>query len=497
MASNQSLPSASTNHDSTTKITDMDMDSLLNCTSHLNLQDLSNMAVSCKFLNRLVSSDSIWRRLFRERWPRREAFIISQTSGVREAYMARYRALQQFKFVDPVVFDLYVGAKCSDLLLSKDSIYFSQGPLIKTLNIDKILEGKVSLASLNDHRARITSMRLFPLKETSLFRNEAQIKENVLVTSSCDHSIRLWWKGSCQRCFRGHNGPVTILSDKLLGDGTGKLFASGGEDSTVRLWSLSSSGKRGQHALKATLYGHEKPIVLMSVSGHRASLIVSVSKDSKVRVWDASISASDRNSSCVGTTSVSGVPMGMKCHDSLIYIAAGSSFEAVDLRTMKRVFRTSTHLGKLYSFDIMPSSFLACTGGNGRAMLWDIRKSTGTGEAGPMAELDEHIGPVTHLHMDPYKIVTGGPKDPCVKIWQADTGDQTNVLISSPLENAGCSGFAADGFRIVTAGYSQEEGVLCFRDFNNAVSLGSLSDEISGSKFWCPSTSDDAHESDG
>ncbi|XP_024969030.1 uncharacterized protein LOC112508590 isoform X1 [Cynara cardunculus var. scolymus] len=502
MACNHPLPSTSTNHDSTTKVTDMDMDSLVHCASHLTLQDLSNMAISCKFLNRVVSSDSIWRRLFRERWPQQEAYIISQTSGVREAYMARYRALQQFKFFDPLVCDVYIGAKSSDLLFSKDSIIFSQGPLIQILDIDKLLEGKVVFAPLNDHRARITSMRpfacrLFPLKETSLFRNEAQINENVLVTSSCDHSIRLWWKGSCQRCFRGHNGPVTILSDKLLGDGTGKVFASGGEDSTVRLWSLSSSGKRGQHALKGTLYGHEKPIVLMSVTGHRASLIVSMSKDSKVRVWDASISASDRNSSCVGTTSVSGVPVGMKCHDSLIYIAAGSSIEAVDLRTMKRVFRTSTHQGKLYSFDIMPSNFLACTGGLGRAMLWDIRRSTGTTEACPMAELDGHIGPVTHLHMDPYKIVTGGPKDPNVNIWQADNGNQTNILISSPLDNAGCSGLAADGFRIVTAGYNQEEGVLRFRDFSNAVSSGSSTDQITGSKFWCPSTSGDADDSDG
>lgn len=75
-------------------------------------------------------------------------------------------------------------------------------------------------------------------------------------------------QGSCQRSFRGHNGPVSTLSDKLLGDGSSKVLASGGEDGTVRLWSLNSSGQRGQHALKATLYGHEKPVKLMSVSGY-------------------------------------------------------------------------------------------------------------------------------------------------------------------------------------------------------------------------------------
>ncbi|KAF5769887.1 putative transcription factor WD40-like family [Helianthus annuus] len=492
-------PSSSTNHDSTatTKVTDMDMDSLVHCTSYLTLQDISNMAVSCKFLNRLVYSDSVWRRLFRERWPQLEPYINSQKSGLREAYLARYSALQQFKFVDPLDSNVYLEGKSSDLLLSKDSVFLSQGPLIQIYSIDKLLQGEASFVSLNDHRARITSMRLFPLKETSLFRNEAHINDNVLVTSSCDHSIRLWWKGSCQRCFRGHNGPVTVLSDKLLGDENGKVFASGGEDSTVRLWSLRSTGKRGQHALKATLYGHEKPIAFMSVTGHRASLIASMSKDSKVRVWDASISSSDRNSSCVGMTSVPGVPVGMKCHDSLLYIAFGSSIGAVDLRTMKTVFRTSTNEGKLYSFDIMPSKFLACTGGLGRALLWDMRKNTGAGDAEPMAELDGHIGPVTHLHMDSNKIVTGGPEDPHISIWAANTGNQTNVLSCSPLDSSGCFAMAADGFRIVTAGYNQEYGVLRFRDFNNAVCSGSLNEHVTGSKFWCPSTSGDGDESDG
>ncbi|KAL7611630.1 hypothetical protein Lser_V15G07695 [Lactuca serriola] len=491
-------PSTSTNRDSTTKVTDMDIDSLVHCASYLTLQDISNMALSCKYLNRVVYSDSIWRRLYREQWPEQEPYIISQTSfpTAREAYLGRYSDLQRFKYVDPLVYDVHmgIGAKCSDFIFSNNSILFSQGPVIKILSIDKLLEGKTSLISLNDHRARITCMRLFPLKETSLFRNEAQRNENVLVTSSSDHSIRLWWKGSCQRCFRGHNGPVTILSDKLLGDGTGKVFASGGEDSTVRLWSMSSGGKRGgQHALKATLYGHEKPLVFMSVVQNKASLLASMSKDSKVRVWDTTIS-SDRSSCCVGMTCIPGVPVGIKCHDSLLYIAAGSSFVAVDLRTMKTAFKTSTNQPKLFSFDILPSKFLACTGGVGRAMLWDIRRSTGTGDADPMAELDRHVGPVTQLHMDPYKVVTGGREDPYVNIWDVDTGNQTNILRSSSNLNldgggCGCCGMAADGFRIVTACFSGEECVVNFRDFNNAVCYGSFSENVTGSKFWCPSTS--------
>uniref|UniRef100_A0A9I9EA76 Uncharacterized protein n=1 Tax=Cucumis melo TaxID=3656 RepID=A0A9I9EA76_CUCME len=56
-------------------------------------------------------------------------------------------------------------------------------------------------------------------------------------------SIRLWWK----KTFQGYNGPVSTLSDKLLGDGSDKVLASGGEDGPVRIWFLSTSGKRGNN----------------------------------------------------------------------------------------------------------------------------------------------------------------------------------------------------------------------------------------------------------
>ena len=263
----------------------MNADSLAECGRYLDLQDLSNMAMSCKFLKTVAYSDSIWQRWFSEHCPQQMMSTFSQASGVRESYLARCTALRQFKFVDPLAAKFHTDAKpFNHLLLDKNNdIVFSQGSMIQMIKMGCVFSGRDSLVTLNDHKARITCMRLFLLSETSVFRSETQQEENVLVTSSCDHSIRLWRKGSCQRCFRGHNGPVYTLSDKLLGDGGGKVFASGGEDGTVRLWSLSSSGKRGQQALKATLYGHTKPVKLMSVAGHKTSLLVTISKDSKVR----------------------------------------------------------------------------------------------------------------------------------------------------------------------------------------------------------------------
>ncbi|RRT46658.1 hypothetical protein BHE74_00054805, partial [Ensete ventricosum] len=166
--------------------------------------------------------------------------------------------------------------------------------------------------------------------------------------------------GRSQRCFRGHNGPVTTLADTLLGNSGSKVLASGGEDCTVRLWSVGASGK--QHPL-LTYHGHEKPLSFLTVARHRTSLLVSISRDSRVRVWDTSASSSSCLSSCVGMTSVSGSPVALKCYDTLCYVAAGASVTAIDLRTMQKAFTVALHGPKLYSFEMLPSKWLICSGG--------------------------------------------------------------------------------------------------------------------------------------
>lgn len=61
-----------------------------------------------------------------------------------------------------------------------------------------------------------------------------------------------------------------------------------------------------------------------------------------------------------------GVPVDMKCHESLLFVAAGSSVVTIDLRTMQKVITAAINQPMLYSFAIMPSKSLICTGGNGK-----------------------------------------------------------------------------------------------------------------------------------
>lgn len=124
-------------------------------------------------------------------------------------------------------------------------------------------------------------------------------------------------------------------------------------------------------------------------------------------------------------------------------------------------------------------------------MLYDIRRVNKfpTSKAEPVTELDGgHTGPLTHLHMDLNKIVTGGrgQADSHVNVWESNTG----ALISSltcDLEEASMDALAVNGCRIVTANHSHMEdlGVLRFRDFSNA-SCPAVNSEGHDhvSKFW-------------
>ncbi|RCV25010.1 hypothetical protein SETIT_5G132500v2 [Setaria italica] len=463
-------------------LADLDGDVLAHCAGYLGHRDVASLARACRPLRAAAYSDAVWYRLFRDQWPFEK---IRGAVGLRELYIRRHTEVHQMKFDDPLSAIFYLNpaeTSPSHLMLDKNSVWLSQGSVAKKLSFDWPVSEVVE--THRNHSARITCMRSFSLIDTPLFRSDTQKNEKALVTSSTDRTIRLCWKGH-SRCYKGHSAPVTALVDKLLVDGESKVLASGGEDCTIRLWSMSTRAKN--HPLIATFHGHEKALSFLSVARHKSSLLVSCSKDSKVKVWDT-VAASSGSSSCVGSTHInsSGPPIALKCHESLCYMVAGSEVTAIDLRTMKKASVLALHNHGILSCEMLPSEWLICTGTKDKALLWDIRK----GQELPNAVAELHSdGPVTLLHLDPYKVVTGVPSDCEVHVWETRTGELLNTLsCGEPADLGGrsrLSAMAVDGCRIAMAGSSPEASVFHYRDFVKSSAPVSLpGKEVS--RFWRP-----------
>ncbi|KAG0500462.1 hypothetical protein HPP92_000534 [Vanilla planifolia] len=134
------------------------------------------------------------------------------------------------------------------------------------------------------------------------------------------------------------------------------------------------------------------------------------------------------------------------------------------------VATVAIHSPKIYSFEMLPSKWLLCTGGEEKAILWDIRKNQT--KPYPVAELQGHSGPVKLLHMDSYKVVTGGPNDNQINVWETDSGHLANVLqaydppatFSSSEKSLGVSALAVDGCRLVIS--DADQGFIAIRDFS-------------------------------
>ena len=130
-------------------------------------------------------------------------------------------------------------------------------------------------------------------------------------------------------------------------------------------------------------------------------------------------------------------------------------------------------------------------------MLYDIRRAKlSNSKEKPVTELDGgHTGCLTHLHMDAYKIVTGGrgKGDSHVNVWESNTG----LLISSltcDLEEARVDAVAVNGYQIVTANTShiEDSGVVRYRDFSNASCPSVNTEGDHASKFWNPQSYSDS-----
>lgn len=123
--------------------------------------------------------------------------------------------------------------------------------------------------------------------------------------------------------------------------------------------------------------------------------------------------------------------------------------------------------------------------------MWDTRKSEASPD--PWAVLGNHNGPVSCVHIDAYKVISGGPEDSNVYVWDAKTGCLLNSLDvvddRDPSTVVGLSAFAAQGTRLVTGTCLGVPGAVRIRDFSNCTDVKVGDDEggevsMQSSRFW-------------
>ncbi|MCO5564746.1 hypothetical protein L7F22_018414 [Adiantum nelumboides] len=409
-----------------------------------------------------------------KRWPSKQVFGDSfQFSGGKNAFEERVRASQKFEFLDPYFFRINdSGTRVNHILLVDNLLYATKGTSISVYDV----ESQKNYQCLAGHNAQITCMRLVRSTGLLSLRDSGADTHPVVLTSSMDHTIRLWRKGYGLRTLRGHSGPVATLSNSLLGGQSGKpTLASGGMDGTIRLWNLSSGQKRGSSPLVKTFHGHEFAVKQLVVAEYNPSLLVSAGKDSKLRVWDVT---STSTGALVGSMKGPRVPVGLACKESICYVAGGSTLILVDLRSMLTITTIGAHNCGILDFSMPVSGNVVCTGGAEKtAKLWDLRNVEE-----PYSTLGGHEGDVNFVHMDSYKVVTGGSGDAEVYVWGSQTGEQLNAL---ELSNGGLTALTVQGVHIATG---SSDGTIQYRDFSNCtipIRQAALEDfSKENLKFW-------------
>lgn len=109
---------------------------------------------------------------------------------------------------------------------------------------------------------------------------------NHTLTAAADNLIHFWHGDKIARTFKGHTQAVRALArlDHGAGAGAGSadLFASAGNDATIRIWNLATGD--AVH----TLYGHSSFVYsLQAVPDALGGGLVSGGEDRTVRVWRA------------------------------------------------------------------------------------------------------------------------------------------------------------------------------------------------------------------
>eukprot|EP00850_Spirogloea_muscicola_P004328 SM000018S03693 [mRNA] locus=s18:881145:883866:+ [translate_table: standard] len=413
-------------------LSEFDADAFVHCCRGLSARDVVSLAGSCRRLRGLACSEAVWLDLCRRRWP---AATEPDFRDARAAFKSWAVACQQSRFHDPdcVKWELNDERPPKHALIRADgSVALAERKLISTWWPDFDVGTAWVEHCFDDHTARVS------VPATSVASARAGTND-LLLSASYDHTIRVWSTSDevgSLHALQGHTGGVTTLADGILGSGAGPpVIASGSENCTVRLWNMNG-GSKGRSQLLGTLKGHRtcvRHLAVANITGHschRNQVLVARSTPDvdlmleKVRVWDASCCVPLGASHCLGSAHVGSLTVAPHCEGSTCHIATSAAVVLVDLRSLSQcsivpIYKPCVSIGSL----AVCGTTMATGTDDKAAQLWDLR-ALGS-QSTPLAIMTGHWGRVSMLHLDKYKLVSGGTSEQAARVlgqqhWKRD-----------------------------------------------------------------------------
>ncbi|KAF8881402.1 WD40-repeat-containing domain protein [Gymnopilus junonius] len=221
---------------------------------------------------------------------------------------------------------------------------------------------------------------------------------------------------SVQEPFRAHKSAIRSLAFSP----TGKLFASGSADKTIRIWD-----PQAEVPAKATIDAHDD-----SVEG------VAFSPDGKYIIS--------------GSQDKTATPIGL--HASILsrwhVLASGSADKTVRIwdTTSRNTIAELTHTDTIWSVAFSPDSRRLVSGSrDGIVRVWDLKTKK------VILKDKEHKGSVAAVAFSPDGVYTAsGSYDKTIRIFEAETGKQVRPPLEGHTSEVQTLAFSPDGKRLIS-----------------------------------------------
>jgi len=190
-------------------------------------------------------------------------------------------------------------------------------------------------SSFDDNSIKITSDILTfsnyttLIGHTDLVNSLVQLEKDVLVSGSCDRTIKLWNLTTMQliSTLTNHNGCINALLNVKLNDNITYLI-SGSEDKTVNIWSneLKLIKNINYHSDSITSLAYMQSYKILAIG----------SKDTTISIWKLDL----MNITLINTLKYSKSPItALTCfHNSILFIASSDGFiYYTDLANLDRI----------------------------------------------------------------------------------------------------------------------------------------------------------------